>query len=341
MRTLTAIMLLLAAPALWAAGGPSVQVRTATVAKHRLADTITAFGTVRPDPEAQTTMDASYTAFVQRVYVTLGQPVHKGDPLLQLRTAPSARAAYLSAQANVRYARLELQRKRRLLHEKLATHSDVDAARKALETAKAAFAAQQELGTGKLTRVIKAPFTGIVSQLPVKPGNEVQVGSQLFQLARRDRLEVALGVEPDEESRVHQGQRVRVRPLFGNGNGGGVRTSVSQVNAVVDPNTRLVDVIVRLTGKQARPFLPGMRVQGTLSLKVRNVLAVPRSAVLQDSKGDYLFVVRSGKAHRVNVHTGLESGGLIGVRGALQAGDRVVVQGNYELSDGMAVRLAP
>ncbi|MEJ2686722.1 MAG: efflux RND transporter periplasmic adaptor subunit [Gammaproteobacteria bacterium] len=339
MRTLTAIMLLLAAPALWAAGGPSVQVRTATVAKHRLADTITAFGTVRPDPEAQTTMDASYTAFVQRVYVTLGQPVHKGDPLLQLRTAPSARAAYLSAQANVRYARLELQRKRRLLHEKLATHSDVDAARKALETAKAAFAAQQELGTGKLTRIIKAPFTGIVSQLPVKPGNEVQVGTQLFQLARRDRLEVALGVEPDEESRVHGGQQVLVQPLFGNG--GGVRTSVSQVNAVVDPNTRLVDVIVRLTGKQAQSFLPGMRVQGTLTLKARDTLAVPRSAVLHDSKGNYLFVVRAGKAHRVNVRTGLESGGLIGVRGTLQAGEQVVVQGNYELSDGMAVRLAP
>ncbi len=337
-RTLAVLMLLLAAPALWAAGGPSVQVRVAPVAKHRLTDTITAFGPVRPDPEAQTTMDASYTAFVQRVYVTLGQPVHKGDALLQLRTAPSARATYLSAQASVRYARLQLQRKQRLLHEKLATHSDVDAARKALVTAKAAFAAQQELGTGKLTRIIRAPFTGIVSQLPVKPGNEVQVGTQLFQLARRDRLEVALGVEPDEEQRVHAGQQVRVTPLFGNGEG--VHTKVSQVNAVVDPSTRLVDVIVRLTGAQARPFLPGMRVQGTLTLQVRNVLAVPRTAVLHDSKGDYLFVVRAGKARRVNVRTGLENGGLIGVQGDLQAGDRVVVQGNYELSDGMAVRLA-
>ncbi len=314
-------------------------VRTASVQEHRLTDTVTAFGTVRPDPEAQTTMDAGYTAFVQRVYVTLGQPVHKGDPLLQLRTAPSSRAAYLSAQASVRYAREELDRKRRLLGEKLATHADVDAARKALETAKAAFAAQQELGTGKVMRVIRAPFTGIVSELPVKPGNEVQVGTQLFQLARRDRLEVALGIEPDEVIRVHAGAPVSVTPIFGSGKG--VQTEVSQVNAVVDPGTRLVDVIVRLTGPLARPFLPGMRVKGALTVKVENALAVPRSAVLRDDSGAYLFVVRAGKAHRVAVRPGMETGGLVGVSGDLKAGDQVVVQGNYELSDGMSVRAAP
>lgn len=335
-----ALALLLAIPAAWASKGPSVQVRTASVHKHALTQTVTAFGTVRPDPEAQTTMDASYTAFVKRVYVTLGQPVHKGDALLQLRTAPSSRASYLRAQADLHYAREELHRKRRLLHEKLATHSDVDAARKALENAKAAFAAQQELGTGELTRVIKAPFTGIISQLPVKPGNEVNVGTQLFQLARRNRLEVRLGVEPDEVQRVHAGQRCRIEPLFGNGQG--ADAPVSQVNAVVDPNTRLVDVIVRLGDKLSRPFLPGMRVKGTLTLKSQNALAVPRSAVLRDGKGAYLFIIRAGKAHRINVKAGLESGKLIGVRGTgLKAGDTVIVQGNYELSDGMKVRPAP
>ena len=52
--------------------------------------------------------------------------------------------------------------------------------------------------------------------------------------------------------------------LFAGGNG--VATKVAQVNAVVDPATRLVDVIVRLSGQQAQPFLPGMRVKGILTL---------------------------------------------------------------------------
>jgi len=319
--------------------GTSVQVRTAPVRRHRLSRTITAFGVVQPNPTAQTTRDATYGAFVQGLDVTLGQPVHKGDPLLVLRTAPSARAQYLSAQAEVRYARQALRRKQQLLQQKLATHADVDSARNALEKAKAAFAAQRELGTGKKTRVIRAPFTGIVSRLPVKPGNEVQAGTQLFQLARRDRLQVALGVEPDEVAQVRTGMNVKIMPLFGAGQG--VTATVDQVNSVVDPQTRLVDVIVHLQDGNARHFLPGMRVKGTITLKATRSLAVPRSAVLHDSKGDYLFVVRHATAHRVNVHEGLEAGSLVGVSGKLSAGETVVVEGNYELSDGMAVRKAP
>jgi len=337
---LVAAAVALVSPAAHAAdAATSVQVRTAPVRRHRLSRTITAFGVVRPNPMAQTTRDATYAAFVQRLDVSLGQPVHKGDPLLVLRTAPSARANYLSARAEVRYARQALKRKRQLLKQKLATHADVDSAENALEKAKAAFAAQRQLGTGHKTRVIRAPFTGIVSQLPVKPGNEVQAGTQLFQLARRDRLQVALGVEPDEVGQVRTGMDVTVMPLFGAG--GGVTATVDQVNSVVDPDTRLVDVIVHLQDGKARSFLPGMRVKGAITLKTIKSLAVPRSAVLRDSKGDYLFVVRQGKAHRVDVHKGLEAGALVGVSGHLQAGEPVVVEGNYELSDGMAVRKAP
>ncbi len=331
------LLLMLPLAAAWAA--PSVRVRTVKVARHRLSDTLTAFGVVRPNPESQTTRDASYSAFVTRVDVTLGQPVNKGEPLLELRTAPSARAAYLSARANVRFARQALRRKRHLLHQKLATHSDVDTAEKNLQMAQAAFAAQQALGTGHKTRVIRAPFSGIVSSLPVKPGNEVREGTQLFQLARRDSLEVALGVEPNEVGRVHIGMPVAVQELFGSAPA--VDARVDQVNAVVDPKTRLVDVIVRLQGKQAQPFLPGMRVKGSLTLRSGHTLAVPRTAVLHDNRGDYLFIVRHGKAHRVHVRTGLESRGLIAVAGKVKPGDRVVVSGNYELSDGMAVRMAP
>jgi hypothetical protein len=65
---------------------------------------------------------------------------------------------------------------------------------------------------------------------------------------------------------------------------------------------------------------------------------VPRSAVLRDAQGDYLFQVRQGHARRVNVQTGLEQGGLIAVRGSFEVNAPVVSLGNYELQDGMVVR---
>lgn len=336
-KALTLCLLLWFAAPLWAAAQPSVAVQTAPVQPRSMTDTLTGFGVVRPDPEAQTTMDATYAAFVQRLYVTLGEPVAQGDPLLTLRTAPSARANYRSAQANVHFARQKVARTRKLLKQQLATHADVNAAEQAMAQAKAAFAAQNALGTGQKTRVIKAPFAGIVSRLPIQPGNQVTVGTPLFQLAKRDRLQVALGIEPGEYQRVEKSMAVQVLPLFGAGQG--VTSQITQVNAVVDPNTRLVNVIVPLNGATAEMFLPGMRVKGVLKLVAHKTLAVPRSAVLHDSQGDYLFVVRKGKAQRVNVQTGLENNGLIGVAGHLKAATPIVIQGNYELSDGMDVRV--
>ena len=48
-----------------------------------------------------------------------------------------------------------------------------------------------------------------------------------------------------------------------------------------------------------------------------------------------------GKARLVKVQTGTETDRDIEVKGELAAGDRVVISGNYELSDGMAVRETP
>jgi membrane fusion protein (multidrug efflux system) len=68
---------------------------------------------------------------------------------------------------------------------------------------------------------------------------------------------------------------------------------------------------------------------------------VPRSAVLGDAPDACVYIVQDGKARRVPVQTGAEADDLIEVSGAVSAGDIVVVSGNYELNDGMAVRESP
>jgi membrane fusion protein (multidrug efflux system) len=117
-----------------------------------------------------------------------------------------------------------------------------------------------------------------------------------------------------------------------------VPAKVADIQDVVDPKTQLVNVIAMLSPDLARAFVPGMRVQGTIELGQREMWSVPRSAVLTDEKGAYLFQVDHGKARRITVSRTVESGNVIGIDGEIDPALPVVIVGNYELQDSMAVR---
>lgn len=316
--------------------GPSVLVQVAPLQSRTLHETITAYGKIRPDPDHLTTINVNHAATVAKLSVSPGQQVQAGAPLLELTTAPAARVAFEQAKAELEFATQQLQRKRQLFKERLATHADVAAAEKALANARAAVAAQKQLGNDQARQRIRAPFTGVVTKVNVGVGDRVAGGAALLNLSRGNRLIVALGIEPEAVDRVHPGSPVKLSRIFVPG--GTIDAQVAQVHGTVDPQTRLVDAIVKLPQGQTDHLLPGMRVRGLLTVRSVKTLAVPRSAVLHDDKGAYVFIVRGGKAHRVDVQVIASANGKVGVRGPLHTGDAVVVLGNYELQDGMAVR---
>ena len=316
---------------------PRVLVRLETVQQRNLERTITAYGKVSPDPDAVSAVNASHEVVVSRLWVTPGEKVGAGQKLVTLQTAPSARMAYQRARTEVEFAREDLARKRRVLKRQLATRADVATAEKALKDAESTLKAQREIGNDTTETVVKAPFPGIVTSIAVNPGQRLQPGSPVLNVSRRDRLIVRLGVEPEEAPSVAAGARVRLSPVFGNGPS--LNAAVDQVQGIVDPQTRLVDVLVRLKDTQTDHLLPGMQLRGRITLAGAKTLAVPRASVLKDGKGSYVFVIKGETAHRVDVRTGIRTEHWIGVSSdRLRAGDRVVARGNYELTDGAAVR---
>ena len=98
-----------------------------------------------------------------------------------------------------------------------------------------------------------------------------------------------------------------------------------------------MDVFVSLP--DAAGFLLGEFVLGRLTVSSVHGMIVPRVAVLPE-KGRYvLFTVEKGRAVKKIVGIGLETAKEIEVTGAhLHPNDTVIVLGNHELRDGMAVR---
>jgi len=246
-----------------------------------------------------------------------------------------ARAAYARAKAQADFARDSLARQRKLLKQNLATRGDLAAARNRLAKARTDLKAQQSLGTDREQTTLRAPFSGVVAGVSVDPGARLGQGAALVTLTRSSRLLVPLGVQPDRAAALDPHARITLQPVFADKP---VRkTRLDQITGTVQANTGLVDAQVRLTGKQARGFLPGMRVRATITLARHRGILVPRSAVLTDSDGAYLFVVHKGTARRIPVDIRIRTPEKVLIRGEVRAGDRVVVTGNYELRDGMAV----
>lgn len=318
---------------------PSALVTTVPVAERTIGETLTAFGVLDPDPDQVLSLSLPRAGLINRVWARLGQRVHRGDRLLEVVTAPDARMQYLQAQSAVDYAQRELDRQRRLLGEQLATRAQVDAADRNLQDAVAALDALKRRGQGLDSEILRAPMDGIVTRLDVSQGQRVQADSTAMLIAAEQRLVARLGVEPEDLERVRPGMPVTVSSVFAPGIT--IATHIRDVHAMIDPATHLVEMLAPIPPAQGAELTLGSRLVGRLELASHKALVVPRSAVLSADGQDYLYIVQAGKARRVPVTKGVEDGDLVAVTGPLQTGDAVVAPGNYELSDGMAVRETP
>ena len=320
------------APA-WAADSSSVQVQTVALKQQMMTDTVSGYGVVSPDTRALQTISLPRAGQIVALLVSAGQVVKKGTPLLEFGTGADVVLSYQQARQAVDFARNEATRVGQLLSQQLATQSQMAAAKKALADAEAALRAQEKMGANRSLEQLTAPFDGVVMAVQAAQGDRVAAGAPVLQLARAGGQRVLLGIEPNEVARVQPGMVVNVAPVFGVGHPS--TGHVTQVFGMVNPQTQFVDVLVQVPDAG---LMPGTRVHAEIQIERQTVWTVPRSAVLSDAQGDYIFQVRDGKARRVNVKTGLERDGLVAVQGAFAKGELVVSLGNYELQDGMAVR---
>lgn len=311
----------------------SALVQTATPQTMDLYSRISGYGTVVPEPSATMNLNFPKAGRVTRLFASPGQQVNKGAVLLEMATDPVGTLAFKQAENAVAFARGELARTKSLYARQLVTLSQVDAASKALKDAEGALDAQRATGEGVRYDKLKSPFNGTVVSVATAPGDQFLAGANLVQLVRTDYLRARLGIEPEDSRQVSPGMKVRLASVFSHKNI--VDGEVMQVAGQVDPMTQLVDVTVRIKGNT---LLPGSKVRGDIATVGHKALAVPRQAVLRDGGGAYLFQVVNGKAHRVDVTTGLEDGDWIEVQNALLPNAPVVTLGNYELEDNMAVR---
>lgn len=315
-------------------GQQSVLVQIARLQKGSLPNTVTAYGTVEADPAARTSLTAAVAAVVGDVYVRPGQEVAKGAALLRLVPNPQTDVSYAQAVSALQNATALLTHTQELFREQLATKQDLANAQKAATDARAAAAALRRQGAAGPT-ILRAPTRAVVTKLSVGVGATVDVGTALVDLAPPGSLVLEVGVVPDQAAAVMAGDPARVTAVGAN------RTIAGKVvlrGAMVDSTTGLVPVEISLP---SGALLPGQTAQASITTGLSQGYVVPHEAVLVDNNGE-TYVVQEVRmtARSVPVRVVSSQGNKDVIAGKLDPNAPVVLSGNYQLQDGMKIRLS-
>jgi hypothetical protein len=144
-------------------------------------------------------------------------------------------------------------------------------------------------------------------------------------------------LEPEDAAKVKPGAKVRLNvPLQGDEEMAGKLTSVT---GVVDKDSHLVKAFADFPAGAGVHMALGTPFVARIDLPPREGLVVPRSALLEDQTGPYIFTIsdeEEAKKQNIKVLVETDDQALIdGFDPAL--GTRVVIQGNTELDDDTPV----
>ena len=252
-----------------------------------------------------------------------------------------------SAQAALANADLQLQRATELLRTNTGTKQTYDQrlseqlqAKANLEDARAQLR-DSEIQLSYTT--IKSPIAGRIGRASVSPGNLVGPDSGvlatvvsetpirvLFPITQRELLEAKrdaqIGDPPDVRLRLADGSLYKEKG------------KLDFIDITVDPKTD--GQIVRATFDNKDNLLTdGQTVRVILEdSKPQTVVTVPQQAIAIDQTGPYLFVVDDKNVVELKrVKTGIVRNGKLVISEGLKAGDKVIIQGQQRVRNGMTV----
>ncbi len=322
---------------------PAAKVTIVTAKLRRLAPMMTLPGTVvaRNDSKLASEVEGR-VAWVAEV----GTSVKQGDVIARLDNhvlamqLASQKANVARLKASMGYNRDQAGRMQKLFDANAISKSQRDQAVSTSTMSNAELSsAQAQLNETQYQyehSEIRAPFPGRVAARLINAGEYASPGKDIVRLVDIGSIEVKAQSPIDVAHFLHEGGNVQIEVQNRR-----IPATVRAIVPVGDELSRTVEVRlaiaqdVALVGDAAKVFVP--------SAEPRDVLAVPRDALLLREDSAYLFKVdKKNQAQRVAVETGTEDGAMVEVRGQIAVGDRIVIQGAEHLNvgDKVAPKLA-
>ena len=345
-------------------------IETETVIPQPIAGTILATGKILVSENRVAVIGPVHEGRLVRLYAGQGSKVRKGQKLADLESADidQAEADYLKALsdydnarrtsgAEVKFAQATYDRTKMLYEKTITAGKNLQAAEHDLELAKALAASSVASTKAALIAArrhllilglkssdvdalvnkpdlaavfsLTSPIEGIVVERNATIGATVGTDANVFKIIDTSSVWIDANVFEKDLERVRLGQEVRVVvPAYP---GSSFSGRVILVSSVVDPDTRSVKVRTEVPNPDGR-LKPDMFANVEIITDLhRTAISIPQSAVLNDGGKTVVFVAETNGYKKQLVTAGIQDNDRVEIIDGLQAGDKVVVKGNYLL----------
>lgn len=208
----------------------------------------------------------------------------------------------------------------------VSARSMFEAAKSQLDMAKSAMA----------ETMLTAPISGVISKRGIEPGERITAEMSVFTILDPASLEVVVPVAAERVAELKMGQKAKFQL---DSSGAMIEGALSRIIPTTSSAARTVETRFSLpasSGVPAGAFLSGQLAFAQSTAPV----AIPRVSVKSDLNGNYVWIVRDGKAQKTRVKLAIgadESNPLVAVTDGVEAGATVLTLRGVEPNEGQSV----
>jgi RND family efflux transporter MFP subunit len=342
-------------------GARAQQVQTDVVSNGRIAENIALTGSLRPKESVD--VMPRIAGRIVKINVEIGQSVARGtllaviedDEIKQQIERSKASIAVVEASiaqrdAELQNAKVELERKKKLVEEGILSRTELDGletryrvAQSQLDLVRAqrrqSEAELRELNIRRDQTRIFSPISGIIARRHVDTGAMVSSGTPIVTVVSVSPMVVAAMASERDIPRIRRGTAVKVTidSLPDQSFAG----RVMRIVPLLDPQTRNGQVEIEIPNR-------GHLLKGEMFARIelnlgseRETTLLPRDALVYRGDQPGVYTIEKDLAKFLPVETGLSQADKVEVVSGLKVGDVVITRGSNLIKDGDRVRTAP
>lgn len=187
-------------------------------------------------------------------------------------------------------------------------------------------------------KTIKAPFSGTVANLMVKPYEMVSAGQNLCTLINPASFEASFMLLEGQAISLRKGQNVIIHPIGMSDKT--IAATIHQINPIVN-DQGLVEVRAKI-GKNSQRLFENMNIRVIIEEVIQSAILIPKTALVRREDRDVVFTYdkESSRAKWHYVKVLEENDTHYAITEGINEGDMVIYQGNLNLNHDAQVEIS-